>query len=211
MFNIAKAIKLFNVVMLILVLAFSPIGSMAFKSNKKIKFKMLSRPEKAWSLAHPFIAKKAGVLALKVQRIAKGVEEEGRLGNDYMGGKMDAFRHAYWMASLAQNISAKKVKKLGEAHEKGNYLDFKKRKLEDGAVPDSMSSVMDLANNVMGIDIGIANQNLSRKKLVELIVTSILKGEMKILKKDTSLTYLDDVNNEIDLNDLTFHGLFEPK
>ncbi|NQY09795.1 MAG: hypothetical protein HRT71_09820 [Flavobacteriales bacterium] len=162
---------------------------------------MLSRPEKWWVIAHPFVAKKAGIIAIKVKKSAKKVEEEGKLGSDYLGGRMDAFRHSYWMAMLAQDINPEKVKKLGEAHEKGNYLDFKKRRHEDGAVPDSMATVMDLWNNDVGIRIGTENKKLSREKLIAVVVAAIFEGEMKMMKKNDEKTYLDQDGNEIDLKD----------
>ena len=180
--------------------SFVPVKDIkANKSSKKVKFSMLSRPEKWWSITHPFIAKKAGIMALKVKKAAKDVENEGRIDGDYVGGQMDAFRHAFWMAMLAQEIKVKKVRKLGEAHEKGNYLDFKKGRYEEGAIPDSISSVMDLWNNDVGIRLGSANKKLSKKKLIELVVSNILKGEMKMMKKNKSQTYLDKDGNEVDL------------
>ena len=39
---------------------------------------------------------------------------------------MDAFRHAYWMARLRQEIGKTAARSLGKAHEKENYQTFKK-------------------------------------------------------------------------------------
>ena len=62
-------------------------------------------------------------------------------------GQVDAFRHAFWMANLTKEIGWRRAKRLGLAHEKGNYKAYKKRKSEDGEIPDKMSSEMDLFNN----------------------------------------------------------------
>ena len=43
------------------------------------------------------------------------------LDKDPSGGQVDAFRHAYWMARLNEEIGKNAAKSLGKAHEKENY------------------------------------------------------------------------------------------
>lgn len=128
------------------------------------------------------------------------MESEKILDGDGNGGRIDAFRHAYWMALLSQKIKIKKALKLGMAHEKGNYLQFKKHQLEEGTLPDSMSSVMDLWNNKVGAELGYLNRELNKNDLKEKIMRAITIGEMRILKKDSMGNYLQCNLEVIDLN-----------
>ena len=91
------------------------------------QFSALSRPEKCWELIHPFIAKHAFHVTKYVIADVDSLKQEGTLGTDLNGGRLDAFKHAYWMASLSLAIGGRKALKLGWAHEKGNYLQYKKQ------------------------------------------------------------------------------------
>jgi len=108
--------------------------------------------------------------------------------------QIDAFRHTYWMALLTQEIGWRKAKKLGLAHEKGNYKDYKKHRNEDGVIPDKISSDMDLYNNTVGIEIGKKTNQLG---FAEQIILAIKAGKCKIIKMDVSGNYLDCDGNII--------------
>src|SRR5436190_656832 len=118
------------------------------------------------------------------------IEGDAALDGRKNGGQVDAFRHAYWMALLSQKIKWKKVYKLGVAHEKGNYRDFKKGIYEENAQPDSMSTVMDLYNNKVGIFVGCENKGLKKPELKKMILEKIKSGELKILKCDEQGNFL---------------------
>ncbi len=162
-------------------------------SNFK-KFKKLSGPEKCWVIWHPFVAKKA----LKISELARitteQVKTEKQLNGVGNGDQADAFRHTFWMAKLTQEIGWRRAKKLGIAHEKGNYKDYKKHQLEDGALPDKASSDMDLYNNNVGIEIGKKSVEFELKNIV---VEIILQGKCKIIKTDTHGNFLDCEGNTI--------------
>lgn len=160
----------------------------------------ISRPEKWWAATHPFIARKTFLISKEASKTASEMEKEKILDGDGNGGRIDAFRHAYWMALLSQKIKIKKALKLGMAHEKGNYLQFKKHQLEEGTLPDSMSSVMDLWNNKVGAELGYLNRELNKNDLKEKIMKAITIGEMCILKKDSMGNYLQCNLEVIDLN-----------
>ena len=98
---------------------FLPLLSFA-QSGSEV-FSKLSRPEKCWVVFHPFIAKKAYIISLEARNISRTLEKDSTLDHDADGGRVDAFRHAYWMARLAQEIGWRKARKLGNAHERGNY------------------------------------------------------------------------------------------
>jgi hypothetical protein len=112
------------------------------------------------------------------------------------GGKLDAFRHAYWMASLAHKIGVKKARALGAAHEKGNYLSYKKRKFEDGQLPDSLSGVMDKINNEAGLQLAKIYPKADAAELKRYVLEAIQRGQLRMLKH-TAEGKLTDCSGEI--------------
>lgn len=171
-------------------------------ATPKVKpFRQLSRPEKVWAVLHPFKAKKSYACALRARIVTDSLEKAG-VFTDRTGGQLDAFRHAYWMA-LMINVGLKEetVRTIGEKHEKGNYLDFRKGNAEDSIVPDSMSCVMDLKNNEKGIELGKQFRDGDKKiSLINLIIIQIWNGKLFILKKDENGNYMDCEGKYIDLN-----------
>lgn len=162
------------------------------------KFKGLSRPEKYWVVTHPFVAKRSLTLSRLAVSTSEKVKHERLLDQENNGGKLDAFRHAYWMALLTQNIGPRKAEKLGKAHEKGNWHDFKKHRLEEGVLPDSNSTVMDLYNNKEGIVIGCENLQLDKDSLKNSIIKEINKGRFKIIAKNKEGNFVDCAGNKLD-------------
>ncbi|CAN5473544.1 hypothetical protein BH11BAC2_BH11BAC2_22040 [soil metagenome] len=148
------------------------------------KFSQLSRPEKTWTVFHLFKAKKAWNITTQARIETQAVLKDSVLDQFPNGGQVDAFRHAYWMALETKGVGPKRAEKLGKAHEKGNYRDFKKGRLEEGALPDSLSGVMDLYNNHQGILIAQLNPSASEERLKELIISAIKGGAMRIIKRN---------------------------
>ena len=105
----------------------------------------------------------------------------------------------FFMAAFAQKIKIKKLKKLGIAHEKGNYRQFKKHQNEEGERPDSLSNVMDLNNNELGLKIGSENKKISLAELKELVINEIKNGKAQVIKRNHSGAYIDCNNNTINL------------
>ena len=188
--------KIFIKIIFLVVLLFH-ISLEAQKVTAFKKYKELSRPEKYWVLKHPLIAIKAWKITQEVIRVTDSVAYINTLDHNRNGGQVDAFRHAYWMASLVQRISWRKALKLGKAHEKGNYFDFLKHHLEDGALPDKADGDMDLFNNEIGIKFGRKNKHLSETDIQIMIIDAIIVGKMKIIKKDSLGNFLDEKNNII--------------
>lgn len=171
----------------VLIFLFSLNG---FSQSSVNDFFDLSSPERWWVITHPFKAKKAFNISNKVLKTTDSISRLGVVGSDKNGGRLDAFKHAYWLARLSQIIGQNAAIKLGKAHEKGNYQTFKKYQLEDGYSPDKVSSDMDLFNNEIGVLVGEKNSNLTQKELVNLIILEIKKGKMKIIKKDEFNNFL---------------------
>jgi len=182
-------------ILIVFIISFCMLGNMAEARPKT------SRYEFFWSVAHPFAA-------LKINRIYKNLKPfyvESELKKDLdsysSGGKLDACRHIYYMAAFAQKIKSKKVLKLGKAHEKTNYLQFKRGKLENEFVPDSMSCVMDLKNNEIGVKLGKDNKELNLGELLQVVIKLVQNGDAFYLAIDDQGRFLDCQNNVINLND----------
>jgi hypothetical protein len=159
----------------------------------------ISRPEFFWVITHPFIAKKTLKISKEVLTATLTIKKERSLDTLISGGNLDAFKHTYWMARLASEIGKKKALKLGKAHEKGNYLQFKKHKKEDGQLPDSISTVMDLWNNNLGVEIYLNKKNKDKEILKASVFEAVKSGKAKVLKTNSKYEFLDCDSNVINL------------
>lgn len=95
------------------------------------------------------------------------------------------------MALLVQEIPAARARHLGDVHEAGNYWTYRHRKTEDGVLPDSMATVMDLANNETGITIGIAlrkntNGTVNTMQVVAAVTDAVISGKCIQLRRDST-------------------------
>jgi hypothetical protein len=180
---------------LLLSLQFSTLQAQSFLK----KFAKISRPEKCWAFAHPFVAPKALKITIGSYAITDSIKRSGIIGADNSGGKLDAFKHAFWMASVSAAIGARKALKLGVAHEKGNERQFKRHQLEDAALPDSISSVMDLHNNKKGAGVVEPSQKYSVQQLQEKIMQLLMQGQLVCIKKDQQGNYLTCTGEPLDL------------
>lgn len=169
----------------------------SFGQANKSGFKKLSSAEKCWVIFHPFKAKKAYRISTAAQKTADSIATTNLLDGDKNGGQVDAFRHAYWMATLSQGIGKRSAKSLGKAHERGNHRQFKKNKLEDGTVPDKPASDMDLFNNNMGVQIYKENKEANEEEIISTIIKNIKQGNLKTLKKDAFGNYQDCEGNNL--------------
>jgi hypothetical protein len=171
------------------------------QSNHQNFFK-LSGPAKKWAALHPFKAKKALIISLDAKRIADSIQKTNLLDGDASGGQVDAFRHAFWMARLRQQLGKTTAKTLGKTHEKENYIVFKKQRFEDGNIPDEVSSKMDLWNNNQGLLLTVKGSKISKKGLIFKVINAIRAGKMKIIKKDSQGRFLTCEGNTIHKNEL---------
>jgi hypothetical protein len=180
-------------------LSFFIIISLSFFTNGfSQSFFRLSKAEKFWVIQHPFAAMKAHRVSKWVLIQTDSLNKTNVLDTFNSGGTLDAFRHILWMYALAKRIGEPKARALGRAHEKGNYQQFVKRQLEENTRPDSLSSVMDLYNNEIGLNL-YKMKSLSMVKILPIIIQSIKNGEALIIKR-TETQFKDCAGNEIDLN-----------
>lgn len=164
------------------------------------KFYKLSRPEKCWTFFHPFAAKKAFKATIQSQVVTDSIKKSGSIGTDNSGGRLDAFKHAYWIACVSATIGSRKALKLGKAHEKGNKLQFKKHQLEDCILPDSVSSVMDLHNNEQGATAAKKIKGATPEQLEKAILNLLNLGYLACIKKDEQGNFLTCEGKPIDMN-----------
>ena len=183
-----------NILLLVVILWFPGYAN----SQSPVKaFFTLKRPEKCWVLQHPFKAPKAFRITQNVQRICDELPYDSILDCDTDGGTRDAFKHTFWMVSLCHEMHWKKALGLGIAHEKANKINFIKHQAEDGALPDSANSLMDMLNNSQGIALYLQNPNLTICEYIDLIKAQIAMGHLWILKKDGDHRFLDCENRLI--------------
>ncbi|MBK7964910.1 MAG: hypothetical protein IPK10_06250 [Bacteroidetes bacterium] len=150
------------------------------------QFFKLSCAEKTWVIAHLFKAKKAFNITKEAREETKIVLQQNLLDTFPHGGRLDAFRHTYWMARLTQCIGSRAARRLGKAHEKGNYRSFRKGRTEDGFLQDQTAVEMDLFNNDQGIKIGKDNSQGTCDSLKTIVISAIHNGQLKILKRSES-------------------------
>ncbi len=155
--------------------------------------------EKIWAFFHPITAMKMKKISKRCYTVYNNDSLKARLDKFENGGKLDAFRHVFFMASFAQKVGAKKLDRLGELHEKHNYKQFLKGDLEQGELPDSLSSVMDLYNNTIGIEIGRNNKKCSLNELKLICINAINNGKTVFMRRDKNGNYLDCNGRKVEL------------
>ncbi|MEO8761933.1 MAG: hypothetical protein ABI388_10710 [Bacteroidia bacterium] len=154
-------------------------------------FHHLSKYEKRWAICHPFAAIKIKKHQTEMYAVVKEVKQQNSLDAFENGGKLDAFRHTFAMAYFSKFVKANKLRKLGKAHEKANYWMFLHNLNEDGELADSLSTVMDLANNNIALSLRKEVKNLSTEEIKQKIITLIKNGGAFIMKRNSQGQYVD--------------------
>ncbi|MBR0662904.1 LysM peptidoglycan-binding domain-containing protein [Roseomonas hellenica] len=111
-----------------------------------------------------------------------GIGEENRQSWVYNDGHQDAFRHAYWNATMAKHQGADFAEQYATAHE---------------ALPadkvNQTRETMDLYNNEVGRRIQAENPDASDGELATLVQQSIERGEMLVVDSHGNLAWSDQV------------------
>lgn len=160
-------------------------------------FSSLGKYEKRWAAFHPIAALKLKKHQKEMFAAYDDVRAKGWLDKYENGGKLDAFRHIFAMAYFSKSVGVKKLRKLGKAREKDDYLKFLKGATENGEAPDSLSSVMDLRNNEIGFALGKLHKKIPLEYLKQKIADHINEGKAYIMKRDKEGNYLDCSGNVI--------------
>lgn len=154
-----------------------------------------------WLITHPFIAKKTLDISKQARNITNEFIEDTELDGDDNGGMVDALRHCLWMAMLVQEIKPKAAIKLGNAHEKGNYKDFKKKILEEDSLPDYISCKMDLKNNLVGIELGNEYLGSDLDTIIQMVKKAVINGDCWKIRKNSMGRFLDENGSVIPQKD----------
>lgn len=160
-------------------------------------FWKLSRPEKAWVIARPFKAKRAFMATMHARQITDSLFQLHLPDTFRHGGRLDAFRHSYWMAILTQRIGERASRKLGQCHEKGNKIQFRRGRSEDGFLQDATACEMDLYNNEAGIRLALQHRNANPDELTTICLDAIRSGLMRILLINAAGDYCDCNGNPV--------------
>lgn len=121
----------------------------------------------------------------------KEVKEQKLLDVYENGGKIDAFRHVFAMAYFGKFVSVKKLRKLGVSHEKDNYRQFLEAKPdEEGLLADSLSCIMDLKNNDLGLSLIKELKRSSVEEIKNRVLKEIKEGKAVIIKRTDQGLYL---------------------
>lgn len=157
------------------------------------QFWKLPFAEKRWVVFHPFKAKRAQQISNRVKMVVDSMKHTNALDANPYGGQLDAFRHAYWMMKLAQEIGPGAAYRLGRAHEKGNKQLLRKGTYNKDNPPDRASREMDLYNNRQAIAAyKNAKKDLSDSGLRRMIIIAIGKGEYRVVRKNDEGQSLDE-------------------
>lgn len=95
-------------------------------------------------------------------------------------GHTDAFRHAYWNATMTAEFGENWTKQFATAHEgvPGNY---------------AAREAMDLYNNEVGRRIAVENPSASRAELADKVLEALNNGELVVVDRNGRLAWSDDV------------------
>src|SRR5258708_40136496 len=165
------------------------------------KFSSRSPHEKYWALFHPCAAIKVKKIYKKCLPLYEEIKKTNILDSFQSGGKLDAFRHVFFMAAFSQSVKINKIRKLGIAHENGNYRHFLNGINEQGELPDSLAGEMDLQNNELGLKIGSQNKKTELNNLKKLVIDEIKKGNAVYFKRNLNGKYQTCAGEIIELED----------
>jgi hypothetical protein len=149
-----------------------------------------TREEYTWALIHPIVALKVNKMKHAIDTVYDRYVKLALPDSFDRGGKLDAFRHVFYMSVFTQKSRVKAVRKLGKAHERANLRNFKKNKEELGDLADEIFSEMDLINNEVGFLIGPAHKKASTQAIVELVLQAIADGKAKIVLRNCQGSYV---------------------
>lgn len=156
------------------------ILSMKLISQKKKIF----NPVTIWAITHPLSASKIKKIHRECQVIYQNKELKQRLDSFANGGKIDAFRHIFFMVAFHQKVKTSALRKLGIAHENQNYRQYLKGEENGEWRHDSLSMVMDLYNNEVALQVNATSEKIPLEELKEQVIQIIQNGKALILKRN---------------------------
>lgn len=162
--------------------------------NKKMIIRSMSCKNKVWAIKNVSSLKKAIVISNSVLNTMDSLYKEGLFETNSEGSCLDAFRHIYWMYSLASEIGIEKSRRIGLIYEDYNQYIFSVR---SSSGYDFAGRVMDEYNNELGLYLFSKIGERDRSEVFDEIMVLISSGYARIVAKDKLQRSLDKNNNVI--------------
>ncbi len=162
--------------------------------NKKMIIQSMSCKNKVWAIRNVSSLKKALVISKEVLNTMDSLYRENLFETNSEGSRLDAFRHIYWMYSLASEIGIEKSRRIGLIYEDYNQYVFSVRSCSGY---DLAGRLMDEYNNELGLYLFSKIGVREKEKVFEEIMNLISRGCARIVAKDKLQRSLDVNNNVI--------------
>lgn len=162
--------------------------------NKKMIIRSMSCKNKVWAIRNVSSLKKALVISNEVLNTMDSLYRENLFETNSEGSRLDAFRHIYWMYSLASEIGIEKSRRIGLIYEDYNQYVFSVRSCSGY---DLAGRLMDEYNNELGLYLFSKIGVREKEKVFEEIMNLISRGCARIVAKDKLQRSLDVNNNVI--------------
>ena len=162
--------------------------------NKKMIIRSMSCKNKVWASRNVSSLKKALVISKEVLNTMDSLYRENLFETNSEGSRLDAFRHIYWMYSLASEIGIEKSRRIGLIYEDYNQYVFSVRPCSGY---DFAGRLMDEYNNELGLYLFSKMGVREKEEVFEEIMNLISRGCARIVAKDKLQRSLDVNNNVI--------------
>lgn len=162
--------------------------------NKKMIIQSMSCKNKVWAIRNVSSLKKALVISNEVLNTMDSLYRENLFETNSEGSRLDAFRHIYWMYSLASEIGIEKSRRIGLIYEDYNQYVFSVRPCSGY---DLAGRLMDEYNNELGLYLFSKIGVREKEEVFEEIMNLISRGCARIVAKDELQRSLDANNNVI--------------
>lgn len=162
--------------------------------NKKMIIRSMSCKNKVWAIRNVSSLKKALVISNEVLNTMDSLYRENLFETNSEGSCLDAFRHIYWMYSLASEIGIEKSRRIGLIYEDYNQYVFSIRPCSGY---DLAGRLMDEYNNELGLYLFSKMGVREKEEVFEEIMNLISRGCARIVAKDELQRSLDANNNVI--------------
>lgn len=169
-------------------------SSQSIAQNKKMIFRSMSCKNKMWTIKNVPSLKKALVISNEVLNTMDSLYKENLFETNSEGSRLDAFRHIYWMYSLAFEIGIEKSRRIGIIYEDYNQYVFSIRSFSGY---DFAGRMMDEYNNELGLYLFSKIGVREKDEVFEEIMILISRGCARIVAKDKLQRSLDRNNNVI--------------
>lgn len=150
--------------------------------NKKMILRSMSFKDKMWAVGNINSINKALEVSQQTLATMDSLRSSGTFENISEGSRFDAFRHVFWMYSLASEIGVSKARRIGVIYENYNRYTYE---LYKGDGHDKAGRQMDEYNNEVGLHLFSKVGKRERSFVLDCVTDLISKGQVKIVAKDS--------------------------